>query len=46
MAGKCGHQACRCVITGVRSGYCSDYCAEQGHTGDERCECGHPECNG
>jgi len=45
MAGKCGHPACRCVITGDHSGFCSDYCSEQGNqTLSERCECGHPAC--
>jgi len=46
MAGKCGHPACRCTVTGDQSGFCSDYCNEQGmQTQSERCECGHDACS-
>lgn len=45
MAGKCGHPACRCAITGDHAGFCSDYCSEQNQTQAERCECGHPACS-
>lgn len=45
MAGKCGHSACRCALTGDSSGFCSDYCEELGQAAQgERCECGHPAC--
>jgi len=45
MAGKCGHSACTCVVTGQQSGYCSDYCSELGHqTQSDGCDCGHDAC--
>ena len=45
MAGKCGHPACKCVVTGDSSGFCSDYCGEQGlQTRAEHCDCGHAAC--
>lgn len=46
MAGKCGHSACKCAVTGAASGFCGDYCEAQGRqTQDERCECGHAVCD-
>jgi hypothetical protein len=47
MAGKCLYQPCKCVITGLTSGYCSEYCEAQGRSqGSEQCDCGHEACDG
>lgn len=44
----CEHGPCTCQVI-AEARYCSDHCREHGQMSDaalDRCECGHPECQG
>ena len=43
--GKCGHEMCRCSVSGDAE-YCSDHCkdAEGQDMTEISCDCGHSGC--
>ena len=44
---KCAHPGCKCTTSenGRWGTYCSEHCQNEGQRPEQRCTCGHPDCN-